>query len=44
MIELREYQKVSVDEIRQAMAKYRRVLFQLGTGGGKTVCFSYIAA
>lgn len=44
MIELREYQKTAVDEIRTALAKYRRVLFQLGTGGGKTICFSYIVS
>lgn len=44
MIELRPYQQESVNEIRTALSKYRRVLFQLGTGGGKTVVFSYIVA
>lgn len=43
MLTLRPYQQAAVDEIRTALAKYRRVLFQLGTGGGKTICFSYIA-
>lgn len=44
MIQLRDYQQESVEEIRTALAKYKRVLFQLGTGGGKTVIFSYITA
>lgn len=35
MIRLRDYQQDAVDEIRTALAKYRRVLFQLPTGGGK---------
>lgn len=43
MIQLRDYQQEAVDEIRTALAKYRRVLFQLPTGGGKTCCFSYMA-
>lgn len=43
MIQLREYQSQSVAEIRSALKDYRRVLFQLPTGGGKTVVFSYIA-
>lgn len=42
-ITLRPYQQTAVDEIRTALSQYRRVLFQLGTGGGKTVIFSYIA-
>lgn len=42
-ITLRPYQQTAVDEIRTALSKYRRVLFQLGTGGGKTIIFSYIA-
>lgn len=42
-IKLRPYQQISVDEIRQALTLYRHVLFQLGTGGGKTIIFSYIA-
>lgn len=42
-IKLRDYQEKAIGEIRQALAKYKRVIFQLGTGGGKTVCFSFIA-
>lgn len=44
MFKLRDYQEASIQEIREALAKYKKVLFQLSTGGGKTVCFSYIAA
>lgn len=43
MIKLRDYQQEAVDEIRTALKQYRRVLFQLPTGGGKTCCFSYMA-
>ena len=43
MITLRPYQETSVNEIRTALAKYCRVLFQLPTAGGKTIIFSYIA-
>lgn len=43
-LKLRPYQETAVTEIRMALAQYRRVLFQLPTGGGKTVCFAYIAA
>lgn len=42
MITLRPYQQQAVDEIRDALGKYKRVLFQLPTGGGKTLCFSYM--
>ena len=42
-MKLRPYQEQAVDETRQALAKYKRVLFQLPTGGGKTVVFSNIA-
>lgn len=44
MIELRKYQQDSVNEIKQALKQYRRVLFQAQTGFGKTIVFSYIAA
>lgn len=44
MIQLRPYQQTAVNEIREALTRYRRVLFQLGTGGGKTICFSYIVS
>lgn len=43
MKQLRPYQQKAVDEIREALVKYRRVLFQLPTGGGKSLCMSYIA-
>lgn len=42
-MQLRDYQREAVDEIRAALAKYRRVLFQAQTAFGKTVTFSYIA-
>ena len=42
-MQLREYQQTAVSEIRTALAKYRRVLFQAQTGFGKTIVFSYIA-
>ena len=35
MIKLREYQSKSVEEVKLALSKYRRVLFQLPTGSGK---------
>ena len=44
-MELRDYQQSSIDGIRDSFRKgNRRVLLVLPTGGGKTVCFSYIAA
>lgn len=43
MIELRPYQQTAVNEIREALVKYRRVLFQAQTAFGKTIAFSYIA-
>ena len=43
MIKLREYQQTAIEEIRVALAKYRRVLFQAQTAFGKTITFSYIA-
>ena len=43
MIKLRDYQETAVNEIRLALSKYRRVLFQLPTGGGKSCCFAYMA-
>ena len=45
MIELRDYQSVIVDDLRQKMVGgYRAPLLVLGTGGGKTVVFCFIAA
>ena len=43
-VTLRNYQEEGVAQIRQAFASgFRRVLFTLPTGGGKTVIFSHIA-
>jgi DNA repair protein RadD len=39
---LRDYQDEGVGAIRQAFTRWRRVLFVLPTGGGKTICFAYI--
>jgi DNA repair protein RadD len=39
---LRDYQDECVGAIRQAFTRWRRVLFVLPTGGGKTVIFAYI--
>lgn len=43
MISLRPYQADVVEGIRQAFRQHRSVLMVLPTGGGKTVCFSYMA-
>ena len=43
MIRLRAYQERAIEEIREALNKYRRVLFCAPCGMGKTICFSYIA-
>lgn len=43
-IKLRSYQERSVAEIREALAKYRRVLFQSPTGSGKGVVLGTIAS
>lgn len=45
MVTLRPYQDAAIAAIREAFNAqgHRRVLFVLPTGGGKTVCFSYIA-
>lgn len=44
MIKLRDYQQTAVDEIRTALSKYRRVLFQSPTGSGKGVVVGTIAS
>jgi len=46
MIELRPYQSTWIEGIRHEFkhGRKRLVLGQLPTGGGKTVCFSYMAA
>lgn len=38
-----EYQVPAIDALRDAMRRYRRVLLQLPTGGGKTAIASYLA-
>lgn len=43
-IKLRSYQERAVSEIREALAKYRRVLFQSPTGSGKGVVLGTIAS
>lgn len=45
MIVLRDYQQRAVDEVRQAtLDGHKAVLFQLATGGGKTLTAGYILA
>ena len=43
-MELRKYQEKAVGEIRVALGRYRRVIFQLPTGGGKGVMLGAIAS
>lgn len=43
-MELRQYQQTSVDELRSALGKYRRVIYQLPTGGGKGFILGAIAS
>ena len=43
-IKLRSYQERAVSEVREALAKYRRVLFQSPTGSGKGVVLGTIAS
>jgi superfamily II DNA or RNA helicase len=40
MIQLYEHQRKSIDEINNAFLTHRKVLYQLSTGGGKTVVMS----
>lgn len=43
MIDLRDYQEVTVNDIRKELASgVKHVLVQLPTGGGKTIIFCYI--
>ena len=42
-ITLYPYQQRLIDDVRAGMARSRRVIMTLPTGGGKTVCFSYMA-
>jgi superfamily II DNA or RNA helicase len=44
-MKLRDYQKYAIEAVRDSYRKgHRRPLLVLPTGGGKTICFSYIAA
>lgn len=43
-INLRPYQDKAISEVREALAKYRRVLFQSPTGSGKGVVLGTIAS
>lgn len=43
MIQLRDYQQNFIDNIKSSMRKNKHILCQLPCGGGKTICFSYIA-
>lgn len=43
-INLRPYQAKAISEVREALAKYRRVLFQSPTGSGKGVVLGTIAS
>ncbi len=43
-MELRDYQVRDVARLRDAFRRTRRVLYQLPTGGGKTVAFCHIVA
>ncbi|MEZ5935848.1 MAG: DEAD/DEAH box helicase [Alphaproteobacteria bacterium] len=42
-IQLRPYQTKALNDVRQAFRRDKRVLLQLPTGAGKTVCFTSIA-
>lgn len=42
-MELRPYQKDSIEKIHEAWQKYRSIMFQMPTGTGKTVIFNEIA-
>jgi|688.fasta_scaffold57441_4 superfamily II DNA or RNA helicase len=42
-MQLREYQSKAVDQVARKIMQHRKVVFQLATGGGKTITFSAIA-
>jgi superfamily II DNA or RNA helicase len=44
MVELREYQKTAVNEIRSGLARYRRVVCVMPTGSGKGTVLGYVAS
>lgn len=42
-IQLRDYQETLINDLRKSMkGDNKRIIMQLGTGGGKTVCFTYM--
>jgi len=41
-MQLRPYQEQSVTQVAQKLTKHRKIIFQLATGGGKTITFSAI--
>jgi superfamily II DNA or RNA helicase len=41
-MELRDYQERAVNEVARKLAVQKRIVFQLATGGGKTITFSAI--
>ena len=43
-MQLRDYQLDVLSRTRHSLARHHRTLMVLPTGGGKTVCFSYMAA
>ena len=44
MMQLRPYQQQAITDLREAFAKkYKKVLFVLPTGGGKTFTFTWMA-
>lgn len=43
-LELRPYQQTAVSEIRTALAKYRRIVCVLPTGGGKGLILGYVTS
>jgi superfamily II DNA or RNA helicase len=42
MLQLREYQERFIKNIAAKLTNHRKVVAQLATGGGKTVCFAEI--
>ena len=41
-MELREYQERAVNEVARKLTTNKKIIFQLATGGGKTITFSAI--
>ena len=41
-MELREYQERAVNEVARKLTANKKIIFQLATGGGKTITFSAI--